>query len=176
MLLTPDKTAQIADLLLAGNIGVLPTDTVYGLHCLAQDITLRQEIIDLKGRDAKMPMITLISSIAQLANYDLAIGKFEQTAIATYWPGPNTLIFKTSTGETLSFRLPANPFLTDILNRTGPLISTSANLHGKPHATTIQQAQDYFGAKVDFYVDGGELTNAPSSVYKVYDGVLEKLR
>ncbi len=176
MVLRTSDIPQITNLLLTGKIGVMPTDTVYGIHCLAQNQALIQKIAGLKNRASDMPMITLVSSIEQLKEFDLKIGKFEQDSIASLWPGPNTLIFKTSQENTQSFRLPNNKFLIDVLSKTGPLISTSANLHGKPHAKNIQQAFEYFGNNVDFYVYGGDLENEPSNIYNVFDGRLEKVR
>ncbi len=76
----------------------------------------------------------------------------------------------------MSFRFPKDKFLIEIMNKTGPLISTSANLHGRPHAMNIQQAFEYFGSSIDFYVNGGDLNNEPSSIYNIFDGRLEKIR
>jgi len=176
MILSTDKISQIADLLLTKKIGVLPTDTIYGIHCLAKDSDLFEKIIDIKGKDKNTPMITLISDIKDLVNYDVNIDAFAQEQINTFWPGPNTLIFETSTGETKSFRFPKNEFLIEVLNKTGPLISTSANLHGKPHSIDVTQAIEYFGDTIDFYVDGGVLNNASSSIYKIIKGSVEKIR
>lgn len=176
MILTNDKIYQTASLLLEGKIGVLPTDTIYGIHCLAWDATLVQKVIRIKNKADNVPMITLISDVKELRNYDLNIGIFEQDRIKSFWPGPNTLIFETTGGKTKSFRFPKNDFLIKILNKTGPLISTSANLHSKPHSINVDQAIAYFGDKIDFYVDGGVLNNSPSNVYKILNGRVEKIR
>lgn len=84
-----------------------------------------------------------------------------------YWPGPNTLIFDTKNGNTVALRTPDNAFLQKILAHTGPLVSTSANPHGALPAGDVSAAKQYFGNKVDFYVDGGTLAGKASSIYKI---------
>jgi L-threonylcarbamoyladenylate synthase len=176
MVLHTTDTDQIALLLKEGKIGVLPTDTIYGLHCLAKRSDLIDKVSDLKGREKTMPMITAISSEDDLSLFGIEIGEFEKDLINKYWPGPNTLIFDTKDGSTRSFRVPDNSFLISVLKKTGPLISTSANPHEMPFSKDITQAIEYFGDKVDFYVDGGELNNPPSSVYKISKGEVTKIR
>ena len=66
----------------------------------------------------------------------------------------------------LAFRLPADAPLRQFIYRTGPLVAPSANLEGLPPATTIEEAQNYFGDKVDFYIDGGKMEGSPSKLIK----------
>ena len=71
----------------------------------------------------------------------------------------------------LAVRIPDNKKLTEILKRAGPLLTSSANQPDQPPATTIDQAKDYFGDQVDFYEDGGDLSNAqPSTLIRIIDG------
>jgi len=167
---------QVISLLKQRKIGVLPTDTIYGIHCLAGEDSLLSKVYELKGREENIPLITLISNTKELEKFGLVIGDFERKVMNQYWPGPNTLIFKNSLGGSKSFRLPKSSFLTSILIKTGPLISTSANIHGMPSSKNIHQAISYFGEKVDFYVDGGDLNNPPSSIYKLEQGSVTKIR
>jgi L-threonylcarbamoyladenylate synthase len=176
MTLTTKDIDKVANLLKEGKIGVLPTDTIYGIHCLATRQDLIDKVSDLKGREKTMPMITVVSSEDDLSLFGVEIGEFEKDLIKKYWPGPNTLIFDTKDGSTRSFRIPDNDFLVSVLRITGPLISTSANPHEMPFSKDMTQAIDYFGDKVDFYVDGGELNNPPSSVYKISKGEVVKIR
>lgn len=176
MIFKPSETENIIKVLNDNQIGVMPTDTIYGIHCKALNNDLIDRIYEIKQRPEKMPFITVINSPEDLTLFDIQIGEFEKEQIEKFWPGPNTLIFKTREGETRSFRIPRNDFLISILNETGPLISTSANLHGQPSAKNIQEAQEYFGDEIDFYVDGGELNNPASSVYNLTSGEIIKLR
>lgn len=176
MVLNTTEVDKIVNLLKEGNIGVLPTDTIYGLHCLAERQDFIDKISDLKGREKTIPMITVISDEKDLTSFGIELGDFEKELVNKYWPGPNTLIFDTKDGGTRSFRIPDNDFLLSVLQKCGPLISTSANPHEMPFSKNISQAMEYFGDKVDFYVDGGELNNPPSSVYKISGGEVSKIR
>lgn len=167
---------KIAELLNSDAIGVMPTDTIYGLHCKALSKDLTDKIYEIKKRPASSPCITLISSIKDLDMFNLRIGEYEEFLISKYWPGPNTLIFNTTKGASQSFRLPNKEYLLKVLGLTGPLVSTSANVHKKPYAKSIKEAQDYFGEKVDFYVDAGYIEGRASNVYKVENGTLIKIR
>ena len=91
---------------------------------------------------------------------------------AKYWPGPNSLIipnpkkgvdYLTRGSGTLAFRLPNDPDLLALINKTGPLIAPSANPEGLEPAKTIKQAKNYFGNRVDIYIDGGDCSKATVS-------------
>ena len=56
-----------------------------------------------------------------------------------------------------------------LTRKTGPLVAPSANLEGKEPAKTIEQAKEYFGDNVDFYVDTGQLESKPSTLIKIVD-------
>ena len=176
MILKPSQTTEIANLLLAGKIGILPTDTIYGIHCKAHDPELIKRIYEIKDRPSELPLITVISKAEDLDGFGIEVGDFEKQQMKNFWPGPNTLIFKTSNEKTRAFRLPKNDFIQSIMQTTGPLISTSANLHGMPSSANVSQAMEYFGDKIDFYVDAGELNNPPSSIYDISKGEVKKIR
>ncbi|MBI2414580.1 L-threonylcarbamoyladenylate synthase [candidate division WWE3 bacterium] len=175
MILSSDKINLIAKLFLEKKIGVLPTDTIYGIHSLAHS-TLIAKLISIKGKELNSPVITLISDVSMIDEFDVKLDDFALLQIEKLWPGPNTLIFETSLGKERSFRLPRNQFLLDLIKKTGPLASTSANLHGHSHSKNVEQAINYFGDSVDFYVDGGTLDNLPSSVYKIFNNEITKIR
>ena len=176
MLLTTQDTDKIASLLLEGKIGVLPTDTIYGLHCLATDQNLIKKIYELKKLPNDTPLITLVADEKELEQFGVGVGEFEKELMKKYWSGPNTLIFDTKDDGTRSFRMPKNDFLLSILKKSGPLVSTSANIHQMPFSKNVNQAVEYFGDKVDFYVDGGEEDNPPSSIYKFSKRQITKIR
>lgn len=169
------QIGEIAALLLAGNIGVLPTDTIYGLHCLWNRKELAEKISGIKGRGDNR-FIIIVPNNQDLSELGITVNDFARAQIERFWPGPNTLIFATREGGTLALRTPDNAFLQELLTQTGPLISTSANPHGGKPATTVEESRSYFGDKVDFYVDGDTLAGKASSIYKITDEVVEKLR
>jgi L-threonylcarbamoyladenylate synthase len=101
-----------------------------------------------------------------------------------YWPGALTVIFEVSSvpdwlhrsTRSLAIRLPNDRKLQDLINQTGPIISTSANKQGQDPASSIQEAQSYFGEELDFYVDVGELKGQASTIVKLVDNKLELIR
>ena len=149
----------------------MPTDTVYGIQCLAFNEGLVDQIKKIKHRPTSMPFITLIADIKDLKLFDITITKKEQNIAKEYWPGPNTLIFKEK-----AFRLPSNAFLISILKKTGPLISTSANIHSHETVNTVEKAVSIFNGSINYYVDGGMLNNKPSNIYKIKENTIEKIR
>lgn len=165
-----------------GSVGVIPTDTVYGLVAVATDRLAVAKLYDLKQRRGK-PGTILAASIDQLV--DLGIKRRYLTAVADFWPGaisiilpatPELAYFHEGLGS-LALRLPADPLLMKLLTQTGPLISSSANPASQPPAVTIDEARAYFGSSLDFYVDGGNLANRqPSTIIRVVDDAVEVLR
>lgn len=172
-----------AERLRAGHIGVLRTDTLYGVVAPAYDAVAVERVYQAKGRTPSKSPIVLIAAIDQL------IDEYDETTLAhigELWPGKNSVILPSAHGPewltrgnaSIAYRLPADDRLRALLEKTGPLIAPSANPEGEPPAKTIQEAYDYFGDVVDFYVDGGEVADdTPSKLWRLQpSGELERLR
>ena len=172
---------EVTRLLMRGGVGLLPTDTIYGLSCRAMDAAAVGKIHKLKNRSAHKPFIILISDIKML---DLLSISPEQAKITEqYWPGPLSVIlssqapdFLTLGTASLAVRMPDSPNLIELISRTGPITSTSANLEGEQPVQSVPAAQKLFGDKLDFYVDAGNLDNPPSTLAVIKDGKLEVVR
>jgi L-threonylcarbamoyladenylate synthase len=167
-----DKKDLIKNLA-AGKIGVLPTDTLYGVVGSALRKETVERIYGARKRELGKPMIILISSIEDLKLFDVEISKEQAKKIKAFWPGPVSVVLACPAEKfsylhrglkSLAFRLPANEQLQNLLKKTGPLVAPSANLAGQPPAQTITQAEKYFSDQVDFYVDGGQLKAKPSTI------------
>jgi L-threonylcarbamoyladenylate synthase len=182
MILSSLSDPRLADLLLSGKVGVIPTDTIYGLAALASNKEGVARVYGLKKRDKKLGTF-IAASIEQLLSLDLD----EQAlrAVAHLWPNPISIAIPTiKTGGyldlgkgSLAVRIPKHDDLRSILERTGPLVTSSANLFDQPPANTIEEAQAYFFDNVDFYVDAGDLSGRPPSTIAAFlDGHLEVLR
>lgn len=174
----PALTAGIAN----GQVGVLPSDTVYGLVCSASDQAAVARLYDLKHREHK-PGTVVAANVQQLI--DLGIPPRYLKAVEAYWPNPLSVIVSCGVGlqylhqgkGTLAVRVPADPRFCSLLVRTGPLMTTSANDPGEPVAANIAQARTYFGDTIDFYVDGGTVRDhTPSTIIRVVDDAIEVVR
>ena len=168
--------------LLGGAVGVLPTDTVYGLVTRAANQTAVERLYALKDRDSK-PGTLIAADIDQLL--ELGLTRRYLMAVADYWPNPLSIVLPapaelaglTQGQGSLAVRIPADQNLRQLLAKTGPLITTSANRPGEPTTVNLAEAEAVFGDRVDFYVDGGDYANrAPSTVIRIVDDAIEVLR
>lgn len=179
------KIINIAEMLAHGGVGVMPTDTIYGIVGLALDKKAVERIYRLRKRDPKKPMIILISDIKDLKSFGMKIGRRTKKILKNVWPGKVSVILPCSAGKfsylhrgtkTLAFRLPKPLWLSRFLKTTGPLVAPSANLEGKPPAKTVGDAKRYFADKVDFYADTGRLHSKPSKLVKIERGKIVVVR
>ena len=124
-------------------------------------------------------MIVLISSLDDLKLFKIKPNNKERTVITELWPGRVSVILNCPYPEfrylhrgtdTVAFRLPEKNQLIDLLKEVGPLVAPSANPEGKEPAKTIEEAKGYFGDKVDFYLDEGQVLGLPSTLVAIENG------
>lgn len=174
---------HLASIIKDGGLAVLRTDTIYGIVARADSEASVERIYALKGRDYNKPLIVLIADPAMLHNQP---DKAHQAFIEKVWPGPVSVIMDSPDapewlrrgGETVAYRLPADPELRKLISQTGPLVAPSANKQGGDPAESIEEAVVYFGDDVDAYVDSGTVLAGapPSQLYAISDDAIERLR
>lgn len=173
---------ELIHLLQTGAVGVLPTDTVYGLVCIAKNEQSAKRLYTLKSRELK-PGTLIAASISQIV--DLGIPKRYLKAVEHFWPGSISVIVPCDEmlshlhlGKmSLAVRIPADEFILSLLEKVGPLLTTSANHPGELTARNIEEARGFFGESVDFYVDNGEVSERPpSTIIRVIDDEIEVVR
>lgn len=179
------SSERLVEIIKKGGVGVIPTDTIYGLVGKALSRKTVKRVYKLKQRNPKKPSIILISKIDDLKLFRIKLDENTKKFLQKYWPGKVSVILPCSYKKfsclhrgtkTLAFRLPDYPELVDLLKKTGPLIAPSANPESEEPAKTIREAKNYFGGKVDFYVDIGRLESLPSTLISVENGKVEVLR
>ncbi len=177
--------AFAAALLGAGAVGVLPTDTIYGIVGSALNKETVERIYRLRRRNRKKPMIILVGSLGDLKKFGVALGPKERALARRVWPGKVSVILPCWSArfaylhrgtKSLAFRMPEPAWLRAVLKKTGPLVAPSANREGEPPAKTINEAKKYFGAHVEFYADAGRLVSAPSTLVALKGGEVTVLR
>jgi tRNA threonylcarbamoyl adenosine modification protein (Sua5/YciO/YrdC/YwlC family) len=169
-----------------GELVVLPTDTVYGLGADAFNPGAVSALLAAKGRGRNMPPPVLVGSVRAAAALTESLGAFGQDLIDEFWPGPLTLVFRSSptlmwdlgdTMGTVAVRMPLHPIALDLLRRTGPMAVSSANRHSLPAATTADEAQTQLGDAVSVYLDAGPCAdNVPSTILDLTGTVPRLLR
>ena len=177
---------KIIKILQNDGVGILPTDTLYGIVASAYSKKAVERIYKIKGRDENKPFIILISSINDLEKFEIQHPyKLEFVRmLEKFWPGKVSVILPCSKykylhrGENaIAFRLPNKKALIALLKKTGPLVAPSANQQGLMPASNIKEAKKYFGDKVNFYVAGGTLKSKPSTLIKINkNGEIQVLR
>ncbi len=164
---------QVISWLRRGLIGVIPTDTIYGLVAPAADQAAVNRLYAVKKRDGK-PGTIIAANTDQLIS--LGISRKYIESVARYWPNPISIVLPASPElsylhrnlNSLAVRVVSSAPLRELLLRVGPLLTSSANMPGDAPANNINEAQVIFGDNVDFYVDGGELgENMASTVARL---------
>jgi L-threonylcarbamoyladenylate synthase len=183
-ILEPADLHEIALRLRRGEVGVLRTDTLYGIVADAHSAEAVERLYRVRGRDADKPVVVLIADESQI--WDSRITADHRQLIHRYWPGPISIILPAGNATahihrgytSIAYRLPANDWLRTLMRLTGPLAAPSANPQGLSPAADIEAAVGYFGEVVDFYVDQGRVENAtPSQLLRVEaDGSVLRLR
>jgi L-threonylcarbamoyladenylate synthase len=127
-----------------------------------------------KDRPVRMFLPVLASSLDQVRALGVEFGNAARALARLWWPGPLTLAFGFAEGsdrpvwlagrEEVAVRIPNHGFLRELMSVTGPLLVTSANPHGAPTPLTADEVAASLGATVDLIVDGGPLTEVPSTL------------
>jgi L-threonylcarbamoyladenylate synthase len=157
-----------------GDLVVLPTDTVYGIAADAFVPEAVTALLSAKGRERSMPPPVLVGSLGALDGIAADIPDYGRRLVEEFWPGALTLVCHQQpslvwdigdSDDTVAVRMPDDEIALDLLNKTGPLAVSSANLSGNPPAVTCDEAQDQLGESVAVYLDAGPTRGAvPSTI------------
>ena len=160
-----------------GELVVLPTDTVYGLGADAFDPAAVRRLLRAKGRGPEMPPPVLVSAATTLDALAVGIPGYARALVDHFWPGPLTLVCTQQsslqwdlgdTRGTVAVRMPDHELVLEILERTGPLAVSSANITGRPPAADADAAEEMLGADVSVIIDGGPARgDLPSTIVDV---------
>lgn len=162
---TADAIQQAAELLRAGELVALPTETVYGLGADALNPVAVAKIFAAKNRPADHPLIVHLPDAEQLPHWAAVIPKEALALARAFWPGPLTLILQRADGvpdavtggqQTVGLRVPNHPVALALLRTFGSGIAApSANRFGRISPTTAAHVRDELGDKVAMVLDGG---------------------
>jgi tRNA threonylcarbamoyl adenosine modification protein (Sua5/YciO/YrdC/YwlC family) len=173
----PVGIEQAGDAVRRGELVVLPTDTVYGLGTDAFSPEAVAGLIAAKGRGRDMPVPVLVGSPRTLDGIATGLSQTARDLVDAFWPGGLTLVARAQpslrwdlgdTGGTVAVRMPLHLVAIELLQATGPMAVSSANITGRPPATTADEAIDQLGEAVSVYLDGGPAGEpVPSTIVDV---------
>ncbi|MFJ9683644.1 L-threonylcarbamoyladenylate synthase [Streptomyces sp. NPDC101194] len=162
------------DALRAGHLTVFPTDTVYAIGADPFNPRAVHALLTAKQRDADKPASVLVADPATAEALVQTLPPAARRLTEAFWPGALSLILPAAptlawnlgnTHGTVMLRMPDHPLALALLRSAGPIAQSSANLTGRPPATTAEQARRQLGDTVHTYLDGGPTgTNMPSTI------------
>lgn len=156
---------------------IFPTDTVYGIGCPIFDVEGIDKIYEIKKRSKDKPLACLFSNIEQMED----ICYLDSNAIKLinkYLPGPLTIIVKAKDKlvekigyKTLGIRIPNNKIALSILDKYGPMLTTSVNDSGEEPINEYKKIKEKYNDLVDeIYDNNEELSKVSSTVISLVDG------
>lgn len=181
----PQAAARVAEVLVAGGLVVLPTETVYGLAALPSVPGATAAIFERKGRSGDVPVAVLCADAAQALALADTPGEQARALAGAHWPGPLTMVLRRRGGlgwqlgepaGTIGLRCPDHALVRAVARRVGPIATTSANRHGQPTPPTAVEAAAQLLGPVDLVVDGGTLGGVPSTVVDLTGAEVRILR
>ncbi len=161
-----DASRQALDLLQAGKLVIVPTETVYGLAARPDHRAALDKVYAIKKREAQKALIAHVDGLA-MAEQLAELNELARRLIAAFWPGPLTLIVpKKQTGlidpiasgglEAVALRCPDHDFTRNLITQLGtPLLAPSANLAGQKPPTRVEDISSIIADGADLIIDGG---------------------
>jgi L-threonylcarbamoyladenylate synthase len=162
--LTDEQLQEVIDVLSNGGTIVYPTDTLYGLGVDPFKEEAVEKMFKIKKRPLDMPVSIAVLDIAQIEDY-VVLTDIARHTTREFLPGPLTILLKkkdpsslpiVSSENRLGVRILDHPVALPILEKFGPITSTSANLHDRELPCDLETAIQQLGDSVDIYIDSGK--------------------
>lgn len=157
--------ARAAEILRAGGLVALPTETVYGLGADGLNPEAVRRIFEVKGRPQDNPLILHVADASALAQWCRDIPEEAYRLAERFWPGPLTMVLYrqktvplqvTAGLETVAMRCPDHPLTREVIRLAGvPIAAPSANRSGKPSTTTAEHCIHDLNGRIEAILDGG---------------------
>jgi len=164
---TPEGLAAAAEILRAGGLVAFPTDTVYGVACVASRPDRISALFELKQRPAEKQIPMLVVGVEQLSGDDWVVDERAVALARRFWPGPLTIVLSAAIGgQTQAFRAPDHAVAQALIAASGPLLATSANISGQPDTLDADDVLIAFATQrdgLDAVVDGGRVPGGVAS-------------
>lgn len=184
--LSPDVALlrKAAELLQAGGIVVMPTETRYGLLARADRPEPVETLYRLKQRSLSIPTALFLRAYSDVPSYGETNEVTDRLADA-FLPGPLTIVIRATVDRAapvvvagkIGFRVSSAPYMQGLVQYVDfPITATSANISGDSSKSTAEELAEEFGERVDLYLDAGALTGPVSTVVDCSRGKAVVLR
>lgn len=159
-----DGLAAAANAIRAGQLVVVPTDTVYGIGADAFSATAVTSLLQAKARGSDMPVGVLVGSWTTIDGLVLTVPHHARLLVEAFWPGDLSIVLPHApslswdlgrTRGTVMLRMPLHPVAIELLRDVGPMAVSSANRSGGPAPSDVEGARTQLGDSVHVYLDGG---------------------
>ena len=161
-------TGSSAEIICAGGLVAVPTETVYGLAGNGMDEKAVEKIYEVKGRPAIKPLSLMVASPEEIGRFAVDVPDAAKMLAEKFWPGPLTIVLKANPdipeivragGDTIGLRCPDHVLTLQALREAGvPFAAPSANLSGAPSPKTAGDVLKVFDGVIDAVIDGGACT------------------
>jgi L-threonylcarbamoyladenylate synthase len=169
----PEAVNSALKVLRSGGLVAFPTDTVYGVAANPFDTAAIERLYEAKIRETNKAIAVLIGNLDQIPQIAREVTESARRLAEHFWPGALTLIVPRldslpnilSPTQSIGLRMPDHPFALTLLQKTGPLATTSANLSGGSNTTTAQEVLAQLDNRIELLLDGGKTPGGvPSTV------------
>ena len=175
---TAENIRRAAELVWAGELVIVPTETVYGVAARADSAEAMARLYAAKGRDEAKRSAFFAADLAAVRAAGAKVDGVAERLANAFWPGPLTLVLQNAAGEWDGFRVPDHAVALAWLRELDFLPAvTSANRSGEPAARTAQEAWAALEPHVALALDAGPAAGGlASTVVKITGAALEILR
>lgn len=185
IILDQTNTKDVAECLKKGGVVAFPTDTVYGIGVVYDNIDALNRLKESKGRPENKPIPMMIGSVEQIDHVAYTNGQINRLTEA-FMPGGFTVVLNkkesvsdiiTNGFHTIALRMPNDAFLLDVISLVGkPLLVTSANLSGQQTGLYFEDVYRDFNGKIDMIVQGQCKGSVSSTIVDASGDLLHILR
>jgi len=183
--LSANDLAEVVKIIKNGELIVYPSETVYGIGADIFNASAAKKVFLAKHRPFDMPLSVGVADM-KTAKLIADIDENAEKLMEEFMPGPLTIIVKknkcvpdivTSNSQKVGIRIPDHPAAMQIMKKAGPIVATSANLHSRPDAVKVLEAERDLGEAISAYIDDGPCPlGKPSTIVWLMDGEVEIIR
>jgi L-threonylcarbamoyladenylate synthase len=184
-LVSKNNIKQVIEAFKEGKVVALPTETVFGIGVIYDNITAFNNLIIAKNRPLEKAFPLVIGDISWINEFAYISNRLMKV-IQTFFPGPLTVVLKkketipfhvTSGKDTIAIRMPDDEFILNVLKSVNkPILLTSANKSGEKPASNHNEALDIFQNNVDIIVEGEVKFNVPSTIVDFSNNDIKLIR